>query len=66
MTKSNHTSDVVAGYFALEREAFAIRAKALRERLRSVGDSSNIIRAERDRDTSPLTSPPALQPTTRK
>jgi plasmid stability protein len=31
---------------------FAARAKALRERLRSTADSSEIIRADRDRDTA--------------
>jgi antitoxin FitA len=37
----------------LEREEdFATRAKALRQRLRSTVDSSEIIRAERDRDAT--------------
>ncbi len=36
----------------LDREEdFATRAKALRQRLRSTIDSSEIIRADRDRDT---------------
>lgn len=33
-------------------EDFAVRAKALRQRLRSTTDSSEIIRADRDRDTA--------------
>ncbi len=33
-------------------EDFATRAKALRQRLRSAVDSSEIIRADRDRDTT--------------
>lgn len=33
-------------------EDFACRAKALRRRLRSTVDSSEIIRADRDRDTA--------------
>lgn len=32
-------------------EHFASRAKALRQRLRSTVDSSDVIRADRDRDT---------------
>jgi antitoxin FitA len=37
----------------LEREEdFATRAKALRQRLRSTVDSSEIIRADRDRDAT--------------
>jgi plasmid stability protein len=37
----------------LEREEdFAIRAKALRQRLRSPVDSSEVIRADRDRDAT--------------
>ena len=37
----------------LEREEdFAARAKALRQRLRSTVDSSEIIRADRDRDAT--------------
>ena len=37
----------------LDREEnFATRAKALRQRLRSTTDSSEIIRADRDRDTA--------------
>jgi hypothetical protein len=40
----------------LEREEdFATRAKALRQRLRSTADSSEIIRADRDRDDDALT-----------
>lgn len=35
-----------------DREDFAIRAKALRQRLHSTEDSSQIIRADRDRDTT--------------
>jgi len=31
-------------------ESFAVRAKALRARLRSSGDSTEFIRADRDRD----------------
>ncbi len=38
----------------LENEAsFAERAAALRERLRSPGDSADLIRADRDRDHAP-------------
>ncbi len=33
-------------------EDFAVRATALRQRLRSTADSSEIIRADRDRDTA--------------
>ncbi|HRW59838.1 MAG TPA: plasmid stabilization protein [Defluviicoccus sp.] len=34
-------------------ESFATRAKALRERLHSCTDSSELIRADRDRDHAP-------------
>ena len=34
-------------------ESFASRAKALRSRLRSTVDSTDLIRADRDRDTAP-------------
>lgn len=34
-------------------ESFATRAKALRERLHSSTDSSELIRADRDRDRAP-------------
>ncbi len=35
-----------------EKEDFATRAQALRRRLRSTVDSSEVIRADRDRDTA--------------
>lgn len=34
-------------------ENFASRAKALRSRLRSTADSTDLIRADRDRETAP-------------
>jgi plasmid stability protein len=34
-------------------ESFANRAKALRSRLHSTADSTDLIRADRDRDTAP-------------
>ncbi len=37
----------------LHRDAFASRASALRRRLRSSIDSTDVIRADRDRDAAP-------------
>jgi plasmid stability protein len=42
--------DILRKALLKEEESFAARAKALRERLRSSIDSSEVIRADRDRD----------------
>lgn len=44
--------DILRKALLAEEESFASRAKALRTRLRSTVDSTDLIRADRDRDTT--------------
>ena len=63
--KADHR-DILRKASGGEHEGFAARATAIRQRLRSSVDSTEVIRQDRDRDVAErrMTNPPSMQKVT--